>query len=147
MLDVAEFTKLREIAYKRYEFHADEDEDRYGTLLIFVYDIPYFGACGVFPPLHITNQIFSRGTSGGGMSPGADWEPFTISADEYAALVDAVQHTPISEIKPHARYASLPFKFDHSFDELSDWLDWIKAVCKKHRKEWHEQLKEAASDH
>jgi hypothetical protein len=31
---------------------------RKGTLLMLVYDIPYFPACGVFPPLHILNQVF-----------------------------------------------------------------------------------------
>jgi hypothetical protein len=52
------------VTYERYEFHSDENTLPTATLLTFVYEIP-FDACGVFPPLHIANQIFSRGTAGG----------------------------------------------------------------------------------
>jgi hypothetical protein len=142
---VSKSANLRQITYQRYEFHADEDEVRKGTLLAFVYDVPYFDACGVFPPLHIANQIFATGTAGGGMSPGTRWKPFTISADEYAALVEVVQRTPVSELKPHARYALLPLKFDHSFDDILDSIDWFKAVCKKHRDQWHAELERAGA--
>ncbi len=69
--------RLRTVTYKCYEFH-EEPEPRGGSLLSFVYDIPYFGACGVFPPLHVVNQIFLRGGASGGMSPGASWEAFTL---------------------------------------------------------------------
>ncbi len=65
---------LRTIRYQREDLHA-EPQVCEGSLLTFVYDIPYFDACGVFPPLHIINEIFSRGRAGGGMSPGAKWEP------------------------------------------------------------------------
>ncbi len=54
------------------------------------------------------------------MSHGTSWEPFTISEDEYAALVDAVQSTPISEIKPYARYAFVALKFDRSLDNIGN---------------------------
>jgi hypothetical protein len=134
---------LRDVTYERYEFHADENTVHTGTLLTFVYDIPYFDACGVFPPLHIANQIFSRGTAGGAMGPGTKWEPFTLSGDEYAALVEAIKQTPVSEVKPHARYAFLPMKFDHTFDNISDWHMWFGEVCKKHRDDWHAALKKA----
>jgi len=139
------WANLRDVTYERYEFHADENTAHSGTLLTFLYDIPYFNACGVFPPLHIANQIFSRGTAGGGMSPGTKWEPFTLSEDEYAALVEAVKRTPVSEIKPHARYAFLPMKFDHTFDDISEWKAWFAAVCTKHREEWHAALKKAGA--
>ena len=136
---------LREVTYERYEYTSacvgDENTVHTGTLLTFVYDIPYFGACGVLPPLHIANQIFSTGRLGGGMSPGTVWKPFIISQDEYAALVGAIQRTPISEIKPHARYAFVPMEIDHSFDEIAEWLEWVGAVCKKHREKWHSELR------
>jgi len=130
-----------QINYTRYEHTVavagGEDTVHTGSLLTFVYDLPYFGACGIFPPLHLANEIFSSGSAGGGMSPGTDWEPFTVAPDEYAELVEAIKSTPLSAIRPHARYAFLPFKFDHSFDGITKRRDWVRAVCNKHREEWH----------
>lgn len=137
---------LREVTYKRYEYLGQEElAVCTGSLLSFIYDIPYFDACGVFPPFHIANQIFSRGTAGGGMSPGTEWEPFTISENEYDALVEALQSTPISEIKPHARFAFVPMKLDHSFDSITELLEWFRAVCDKHREAWHLELEKAGA--
>jgi hypothetical protein len=140
---------VRDVTYKRYEHTAamvgDEDTTHTGTLLTFVYDIPYFDACGVFPPLHIANQIFLRGEAGGGMSPGTSWEPFSISDNEYRALAELVQNTPVEDIKPHARYAYAKMKFDHSLDTFEAWLDWVKACCEKHRQARHEELRKAGA--
>lgn len=125
-------TKLRTVKYQRHEFH-DDPEPYEGSLLTFVYDIPYFPACGVFPPLHILNQVLSSGGLGGGMSPGATWEPFTLGRAEYDGLAEAVRRTPLREIKPFARYASARMKFDDGFDHLKDLFEWTKAVCDKQR--------------
>ena len=129
-------TNLRVVQYVRHEFHR-EDEDCEGTLLTLVYDIPYFSACGVFPPLAVVNEVFSSGGDVGGMSPGASWEPFRISEEEYTALVDAVKHTPVSEIKNSARYASQPMKCDDEFSHIEDRVAWMRAACEKHRDSWH----------
>ncbi|HEY6181605.1 MAG TPA: 1-(5-phosphoribosyl)-5-[(5-phosphoribosylamino)methylideneamino] imidazole-4-carboxamide isomerase [Terriglobales bacterium] len=135
---------LRNVTYERYEYlgpRTQQDRATHsGSLLAFVYDIPYFDACGIFPPLHIVNQLFSLGTTGGGMSPGTSWQPFTISKDEYDLLVEAVKNTPISEITPYARYALRPLKFDHTFDDIPERTAWFQAVCQKHRNEWHAEL-------
>ncbi len=133
---------LRTIRYQREEFHG-EPEACEGSLLTFVYDIPYVDACGVFPPLHILNELFSHGSAGGGMSPGAEWEPFTISEAEYAALVEAVKGTPVDQIRPYARYAFVPFKFDASLDHLQTRMEWFKAACQKYLRQRHAELKEA----
>jgi hypothetical protein len=133
---------LRTITYKRHEFHG-EPEQRSASLLSFVYDILYFGACGVFPPLHVINQTFSTGGGDGGMSPGATWEPFTVSEEEYGALVHTVRTTPASAIQPHARYAWCQLTFDHSFDHIGDRFEWMRAVCNKHHNAWRAALKAA----
>ena len=73
------------------------------------------------------------------MSPGASWEPFSISKEEYDALVEAIKATPISEIKPYARYSWLPFIFDEEFDHILDRYKWMKAVCEKHRDDYLNQ--------
>src|SRR5690349_16144902 len=142
-------TPIKEITYKRYEYTsalvADGDTSHTGTLLTFVYDIPYFAACGVFPPLHIANQIFRRGEAGGGMSPGTSWKPFTVTRAEYDALVEAIRNTPLVKIQPHARYAFVKFKFDHSFDGIETLREWFSACCKKHRQAWHQELRDAGA--
>lgn len=143
---MGEPAKLREVQYERYEYNREEKHSQHtGTLLTFVYDIPHFAACGVFPPLHIANQILIRGKAGGGMTSGTQWEPFAISEEEYLQLSEAVQNTPISEIKPHARYAFLAMKFDQSFDQIEEWQDWFRAVCQKHRNAWHEELERSGA--
>src|SRR5687767_13727051 len=82
--------KLRRVRYVRHEFPG-RTAKREDSLLVLVYDIPYFGACGVFPPLHLLNQLLLRGGSQGGMSPGATWQPFSLSEQEYQDLVEAVR--------------------------------------------------------
>ena len=122
---------LRIVRYQREEFHHDAEVCE-GTLLTFVYDIPYLGGCGVFPPLQIINDMFSRGHNGGGMSPGTKWEPFLLSQDEYDKLIAAVKSTPLEQIRPYARFAFVPWKFDPSFDHISTRAEWLSAVCRKH---------------
>lgn len=134
---------LKIIKYKRLEY-LSEPQSIERSLLIFVYDVPYFDACGIFPPFHIINQIFLSGGGDGGMSPGASWEPFSISENEYAELINAVRTTPIEEIKPHARYAWVSFQFDPEFDQITDRHMWMKEVCEKHRDEHHSQLRKIA---
>jgi hypothetical protein len=89
--------------------------------------------------------MFSGGTLGGGMGPGTSWEPFTVSEDEYAALVEAIQDTPLEEIKLHARFAFVKFKFDHSLDGIETWYGWVSACCKKHRESFHRELRGAGA--
>jgi len=134
--------KLKEISYEQHEY-LHRPKVCKGTLLTLIYDIPYFPSCGVFPPLHILNQVFSRGGSPGGMGPGATWKPFTLSEEEYDVLVREVKTTPLSEIKTPARYAFLSLKFDPSFDHIEGLMEWSDAVCHKHRDEWHAELRRA----
>jgi hypothetical protein len=95
--------------------------------------------------LTAVNEMFSRGTLGGGMGPGTSWEPFTVSEDEYAALVEAIQDTALEEVKPHARFAFVKFKFDHSLDGIETWYGWVSACCKKHRESFHRELRDAGA--
>lgn len=121
-----------DIPYVRDGFH-EELEAVTGTLLSFVYDIPYFGACGVFPPLHIINFFFASGTAGGGMSPGTSWTPFVINEITYAALVDQVLKTNPAQLEGKARFIAVQFIEDKSFDGIQDWFAWSQAACRKYR--------------
>jgi len=104
-----------------------------GSLLVFVYDVPYLPACGVFPPLHILNQHLAGGGAPGGMSPGATWEPFTISSAEYQELVAAIRKTPAVKLRSAARFADRQLLLDAEFDGIKDRFEWHQAVCAKHR--------------
>lgn len=126
--------KLRRVAYVRHEFPGRTFE-REDSLLVLVYDIPYFGACGVFPPLHLLNEMLVSGGSQGGMSPGATWEPFSVSEQEYQDLVEAVRTVAPKTLRRKARYADKAYTFDPSFDHHQDYFDWMRAVCAKHRTE------------
>ncbi len=75
------------------------------------------------------------------MSPGASWKPFSITEDEYTVLADAIVNTPKAELKPHSRYAMWPLTIDHSFDDIQDRMEWVAAVCAKHRDSWHARLR------
>jgi hypothetical protein len=132
---------MRQVQYTHTFFHGD-DEPREGSLLTFLYDIPYFPPCGVFPPFHLLNQHLLSGGSDGGMSPGAIWEPFTITSEEYTQLTGAIDSTPLGEIKTHAHYAFAKPIFDHDLDDFQDYFEWLMAVRKRHRDRYRKQLLE-----
>ena len=131
---------MKVIEYERHEFHGDP-EKRTADLSVFVYDIPYFGACGIFPPYHIINEIFQSGGSQGGMSPGATWQPFQLEKDEYDKLVQAIKTLNPKTLGEKARYTSVKFEFDSSFDHIKKWEKWLLSVCEKHRDSYQKMLK------
>jgi hypothetical protein len=118
--------------------HGD-DEPRENSLLFFMYDIPYFPPCGVFPPFHLLKQHLSSGGSDGGMSPGAIWEPFTITAAEYKQLIDELESTPLEEAKSYARYAFVKPIYDHELDGFQDYFEWLLAAGKKHGRRYRQE--------
>ena len=120
------------IQYYRHEYFY-EPEPVTGRLLGLVYDIPYFGASGVFPPHHIANKIFRSGGGDGGMSPGASWTPFEISEETYRVLLEQVLTTDPGTLKEESRYCDIKFIEDNTFDAIVNKMQWFQAVCQKHR--------------
>jgi hypothetical protein len=134
-------------------------------LLAFIYDdYVGVGACGVFPPLHLLNQFLLRGGGGGGMSPGARWDPFTLTGEEYGLLVDVIRTVSPDCIKGLSGSAPVPFTFDPEIDgppetypvavEPKRWdrhiaIDckpcwmWVRAVYARHRDRWREAVRRA----
>src|SRR5688500_8069066 len=102
---------LRRVRYARHPGPGHGPPPYENFLLAFLYDIPYFGACGVCPPFHLLKQLLLRGGGQGGMSPGATWEPFSITPAEYRDLTEAVRAVPPDSLRDRARYAHLPFSF------------------------------------
>ncbi|MEW6185850.1 MAG: hypothetical protein AB1585_08955 [Thermodesulfobacteriota bacterium] len=131
---------MRKISYHRTEYKAKEKKIE-NDLLAFIYDIPYIGACGIFPPLQILNRIFLSGGGDGGMGPGAIWEPFEITGQEYEELTMAIASTSPEQLKNRTRYGDIPFEFDSKFDQIKDRLQWIEKVCDKHRGNYHKKIR------
>lgn len=132
-------TQLKNIEYERHEFRGDPVLMR-AELSTFVYDIPYFGACGIFPPFHILNEIFGSGGTTGGMSPGATWDPFIISKEEYFELVARVEQLDPKTLEGKARYNWDRYEFDSKFDSIQKWEKWLFKVCDKHRDSYHQKM-------
>lgn len=131
---------MRSIKYKQHEHTWPTPKKQHAILSTFVYDIPYFGACGIFPPLHICNQWFLSGGGDGGMSPGASWEPFEISQEEYYELVAVIKNQDPKTISNEARFTAIKFKFDTSFNAIEERFEWLSKVCEKHREANHRKL-------
>jgi hypothetical protein len=119
----------------RYDYGCG-DKPCEAPLLFFVYDIPYFTSCDVFPSYDLINKIFKAGTNGGGMSPGTTWEPFAITEEEFENLKNEIKNTPIEKIQVYSRYADVPFIIDPSFDHLKDRTEWSREVCKQYGAQW-----------
>jgi hypothetical protein len=96
-------------------------------------DIPYFGACGIFPPLHLLNQYLGFGGGDGGMGPGASWAPFEIGPTDYTVLLPAVLKPDRRRLATLARYHDQEFALDPAFNHHTDYFEWLRAVCEKHR--------------
>ena len=130
---------MRRIRYQRHEFRY-EPENRRAPFITFVYDVPYLDGCGVFPPLHILNQILESGGSQGGMGPGATWDPFCLTPEEYEELVAAVEETDLLSLQSSARYVQAKFTFDPELDHIQDRFAWLRAACEKYQTEYLEQF-------
>ena len=131
-------TADEEIEYYQHEPHYEPKMVK-GGLLTLVYDIPYFGACGVFPPLHVANQTFVSGGGDGGMGPGASWKPFQLSETDYKNLIDLVRNTDPKTLQKISRFFHIKFIEDNSFDSIQDQFEWQDAVCNKHRERYREE--------
>ena len=130
--------------YYRHEFRLEPELTK-GNLLSFVYDVPYFGACGVFPPLHIANQIFMTGGGDGGMSPGASWKAFQLNETTHSKLLNLVKNTNPKSLKEKSRYIGVKYIEDQSFDHLHNHYVWLEAVCNKHRERFHAEIAKGKS--
>lgn len=135
---------MKEVEYFRHEFQG-ELEKMTGDLVSFVYDVPYLTACGVFPPLHILNQILIDGGGDAGMSPGASWTPFRLTEDEYNELWDSINNTDPSELSSKARYTFVKYIRDPEIESLTDRFEWMKEACARHR-DWFRAEQNKVSD-
>ena len=63
-----------------------------GTVTDLLFDLPYFiGFGSPFPTREQLNSLLRKGYKDEGMSGGCEWEPFELSADEYAEVARAIE--------------------------------------------------------
>ncbi|TWI77346.1 hypothetical protein LZ24_00151 [Desulfobotulus alkaliphilus] len=122
---------MKVVKYLRHEFHG-EPEAREAALPVFVYDIPYLGHLGIFPDFFVLNEIFLSGGGDGGMGPGASWEPFSISEEEYEQLLDALEDLDPATLGEEARYTDEKLSPDISLGTIRDQWEWMQAVGERH---------------
>jgi hypothetical protein len=133
----------RTVQYLRHEpFY--EPEAREARLSLFVYDVPYLDACGIFPPLHILNAMLRSGGGDGGMSPGSSWQPFEISEEEYRQALPSIFQPNLDELREKVRFSGIPIQIDSDFDHIQDRFEWMQAVCIRHRDQHHQAIREMA---
>lgn len=122
---------MKEIEYTRHEFHADPQRCK-AELPFFLLDIPYLFFGGVIPPLAVINSVLKRGGGDAGMSPGASWEPFTLTEAEYEQLVQELLSLDLGEAKRKARFVQQPLTHDPALHNHRDLFHWLRAAREKY---------------
>lgn len=83
-----------------------------------VSDIPYLIFWEkIIPPYKILNDLLNSGISDAGMSGGCEWEPFTITNEEYQELIEEF------DLLPGTPDPSIPIP-DHVKTRI-DWMNWM----------------------
>jgi hypothetical protein len=88
----------------RYKTHGAVGWDswKHGSLTELLFDIPHLWlplrVFKVIPPFHVLNEILISGISEAGMSGGCRWQPFQISEEEYAELVEDLITLPGADL-------------------------------------------------
>lgn len=91
-----------------------------GTVAQLLLDIPYLIVGGLIPPLPVLNEVLDRGLADAGMSGGCRWEPFRLSAPEFAELV--------AELSTRGGKRGEPLRFDAPpawVDTQRRWGVWL----------------------
>ena len=133
---------MKKVKYFQHEPHC-EPEKVIANLVSFVYDAPYLSAFGVFPPIHILNEILSEGGGDGGMGPGASWDPFKLTESEYDELWEMISKTSLSTISEKSRYKLVKYLRDPEFEDIQDRFEWMEKVGNKHRDRFFKEQSKA----
>lgn len=100
----------------------------------FLLDVPYLGAAGIFPPLHLLNQVLMAG--GKKWVTGATWEPFQITAEEYKEAIPNILVPPSALLERYSRTPWQVFELDPDLDDCADYESWLKKAMQKHGQAW-----------
>lgn len=116
-----------------YVQHDDRAPSRHAEAPVwaFLFDIGYLGGCGVFPPLHLLNQVLLTGGKHPGVT-GTSWEPFELSRDEYTAILPSILSPDTVALQKYSRFPWQRFGLDGELDGCTDYIDWQRKACAKH---------------
>jgi len=127
---------MRTVRYKTSWSYLGSGTKREEELVDFVLDILYLmEGTGVVPPLHVLNEVLSKGSTGGGMGPGTSWKPFKLPPNEYSELVEALCALDVIKAKvkhPYIRFNEIIV--DDELDQSEDYIQWLRASTLKHKK-------------
>jgi len=107
-------------------------QEKRALLADFIEDIPYLMFARVIPSRETINEVLLSGDQGGGMGPGAKWEPFQIAEDEYEEVVQYWLNTEgnseLSRNKPHK------YLLDKEITREKTQLGYLKKTSQKYHK-------------
>jgi len=125
---------MRSVKYKRHEFHQKYPSSKNEELHRFLLDIPYLMYYGVVPSREAINEVLRTGGGDGGMSPGASWEPFELTEDDYWEVVERWDQMDIAKEREddHFRYNPKNFVQDFEIMNISKHLAYLKRSREKY---------------
>lgn len=127
---------MQQISYIRTEFHSP-DQNCTAALLDFILDIPYLvSRSGIIPPRHVMNEVLKSGGGNDGMSPGAIWESFELSEDEYDELAHALESADMNSLKLSGKSRFIPddLIIDYRFHRAKNFDDWQQLIADYEKK-------------
>lgn len=132
---------MREVTYRWFEDDPKTAESYTASLVEFVYNVVAITESGIIPPFDILNERFF---SGGKCNPfgNVEWEPFEISKDEYARLVDEMESQDPAEIWSHKGIAFVKLRRATELDNITSRRRWSRAVSKRYSDEYIAKLVE-----
>jgi hypothetical protein len=110
----------------RYKTHGatGSDSKQYGSLTQLLFNIPALSFAlrvwKTIPPYHILNEILRSGVSEAGMSGGCEWQPFELTEEEYAELLQDLLTLP-----------NLDLSVDVEFKNASNLKSWQSQFLKR----------------
>lgn len=124
---------MSELLLVPYVQHSDRGPSRRteAPIWAFLFDVGYLGACGVFPPLHLLNQVLRTGGKHPGVT-GTSWEPLELTQDEYAAILPNILSPDPAALEKYSRFPWQRFRLDAELERCTDYMDWHRRACSKH---------------
>ena len=125
---------MRFVKYKRHEFREKHPANRNEEVARFLLDIPYLLYFGVIPSREAINEVLRKGGGDAGMSPGASWEPFELTEDEYWEIVERWDQMDIEKEREedHFRYNPKMFVKDDEIMNIPEHTNYLRLSRKKY---------------
>jgi len=125
---------MRVIRYKRSEFLMPWKWRKKNPLHRFILEIPYALYFSIVPGREALNEVLRKGSAGGGMGTGLQWEPFELTEQEYEEVADAWKTFDLRTVFGFKSKIDLSFVFDEEILAIPRHLDYLKRSREKYQK-------------